>query len=161
MKGKSDMKNLILISILLTILAGCKQGSEINSPLFPTMSAYKVMNNIRYTLAVSKDKLGIRDTLDMTLTAYNQGNSTDTLLSACNSYLMSLTDEYGNVIFTAPEYYNNSVIIIPLNSCETATLEHYKMPMGDIFKSATNYGLYIVKWNIYDKISLKLNIIYE
>ncbi|MDR3628174.1 MAG: hypothetical protein P4L45_15125, partial [Ignavibacteriaceae bacterium] len=154
------MKNLVLIPFILTlaILISCNQSSDVVAPLFPTTSTYKVMGNIRYTLSVTKDVLGILDTLDITVTGLNKGNVPDTI-GAGNFFLWSLIDANGNVVFSGPLITDNVFFQVVLNPNSPVVLYRSKFSMADIFNSTIKPGIYSLKGTLANDMPMQLNLI--
>jgi len=70
------MRYYIFLLVSLLAICGCKKDSGIINPdSNTTASDSKVKDSILYNFSVSKDKLGIFDTLNMTLTAMNQSSN--------------------------------------------------------------------------------------
>ncbi|MHB8853113.1 MAG: hypothetical protein ACYC6P_07150 [Ignavibacteriaceae bacterium] len=140
--------NIFILVILLTII-GCNRDSEIIVPLTATPSrASNIKDNILYTFAVSKDTLGILDTLDMTMTALNQTTTPDTILISDNYYNWSLTNENGKIISSGPTYFSNLIRIVLLNPHQSLLLYHLKISMADIFGAPIQEGSYQLRWNL-------------
>ena len=151
--------NIFILVILLTII-GCNRDSDIIVPLTaPPSRASNIKDNILYTFAVSKDTLGILDTLDMTMTALNQTTSPDTILISDNYYNWSLTNENGKIISSGPTVFSNLIRIVLLNPHQSLLLYHLKLSMADIFGAPIQEGSYQLRWNLINGLSFKINLL--
>ncbi|MFZ1978319.1 MAG: hypothetical protein WAV76_10220 [Bacteroidota bacterium] len=155
------MRYYIFVLILLLTTAGCEQEGLIIAPVTSPMSgASKVKNGILYTFAVSKDKLGIFDTLKMTLTAYNKTTTEDTLNTSEYDYSWSLTNGNGKIIASGPKVLSNVILIrqVLLKSHQSAVLYQLGYSMSAIFGAPIVPGIYILRWNLNNGLSFQLNL---
>ena len=137
-------------------MVGCRQDSNITGPV--TSSTGNVKDNILYTFAVSKDRLGIFDTLSMTLTAFNQANTTDTLYVGSNIFTWSLTNSNGELISSGPTVFDDLIISVVIMPHQSAVLNRLRYSMADIFSTTIQPGLYHLQCKISNGLSLQLNL---
>lgn len=137
-------------------MVGCRQDSNITGPV--TSSTGNVKDNILYTFAVSKDRLGIFDTLSMTLTAFNQATTTDTVYVGFNIFTWSLTNGSGKMIASGPTVVDNLIAIVPLKPHQSVILNSLKYSMAGIFGAPIQAGLYHLRCNVINGLSLQLNL---
>lgn len=109
---------MFVLALLLSII-GCRQSSNVIAPVTqPPSSVSDSLDGILYTFSVSKDTLGILDTLDMRLTGLNQTAAPETLAVGDPLYTWSLTDGNGKIIASGPTVISNLislVVLIPIN----------------------------------------------
>lgn len=131
------------------IFIGCKQSGNPVAPLpTPTSSVSNVKDSVLYTFAVSKDTLGILDTLTMALTALNQATTPDTLYISDYFYTWSLTDENEKTIMSGPTILSNVIIRVLLKSHQSEVLYRIRYTMADIFGAPIEAGSYLLRWNL-------------
>jgi hypothetical protein len=154
------MKYFLFTIIFLAALIGCSHDGAVTGPSSePTSSTSGVKNNILYTFSVSKDILGISDTLSMELTALNQSSTVDTLYSGSNSFTWSLTNSSGEVILSGPKIFNNLIIRVIITPHQSAVLIMLEYSMAGIFGETIQTGFYHLQCNINNGLSLELNLL--
>ena len=142
------MKYFQSILIALLVIAGCEEHSNpVATALEPTSIISAAQDSILFTLTVSKDTLGVQDTLSATITALNQASGPETLYVAENPhfYNWTLTSDSGKVIMQGPTLGNGLVIILPINPHQTVTL--YGMAVT-FFGASVQPGPYLLQWNL-------------
>ena len=148
------MKRFIFVLIGAITLAGCK---FINNPEAPgnnvPLSATAVMDSVQYTFAVPQSDFSVNDTLDATLTAYNQSYQTDTLETGYspNFYTWTLTnDSSGVTIMYGPEGADNVVQLVPVAPNQLSVIYSIHQAIADTSGSAVKTGKYTLRWNLND-----------
>jgi hypothetical protein len=112
----------VLIFLSTLILAGSARSSNPVAPFLSSQSsssASDTLNGIVFTFAVSRDTLGIFDTLNMTLTALNQTSQNDTIPVSDYLYRWSLVNDNGKIIISGPWLISNliqNVVVSPNQS---------------------------------------------
>jgi len=147
-----------IIAFVLAI-AGCSDEGNPMGPL-PISTSSDIKNGILYTFAVANNSLGIFDTLSMTLTAFNQTTSPETLLvsGGSQSYTWSLTNAQGATIISGPWLEDNLVARVVLNPQETRVLYSLSYSMADLFNAPIRPGMYGLHWNLTNGPSFQLNL---
>ncbi len=154
------MRYKIIVLVLLTFIIGCRQSSNLTDPgKTPPASTSDSLNGIIYTFAVSKDTLGILDTLAMTMTAFNQTAVQETLYVSDYFFTWSLTDGNGKVIASGPKVLSNIVIQIPLNPHQSRLLYGLKYSMADLFSAPIEAETYSLQWKLSYGLSFQLNLL--
>jgi|CZKP01.1.fsa_nt_gi hypothetical protein len=155
------MQYNIFILLLLLAVIGCRKDSNIIGPgTIPTLSNSKAKDGILYTFAVYKDKLGIFDTLKMSITALNQTTAPETLYvsESPSFYTWSLTNDSGRTIISGPWLGNDLINPVVINPNQSAVLYSFGYSMADIFGVPINAGSYLLKWNLSNGLSFQLNL---
>jgi hypothetical protein len=155
------MRYNIFILLLLLAIIGCKKENSIIGPgTNTTLSDSKVKNGIFYTFAVSKNKLGIFDTLKMSITALNQTTTPETLYvsESPSFYTWSLTNDSGKTIISGPWLGNNLIIPVVINPHQSAVLYSLGYSMADVFGAPIVAGPYLLRWNLSNGLSFQLNL---
>ena len=154
------MRNFILAVLILLLPLGCRQTSNPVAPVTPPPSSTsEVKDNVLYTFAVSKDTLGILDTLTMTLTASNLAVTQDTLYKSDYFYSWSLTNNNGRVISSGPKPYSNLIARVLLDPHQSAVLYSLQYFMADIFGAPIAAGTYVLRWSLTIGLSFQLNFL--
>jgi hypothetical protein len=138
-------------------MISCTRDSNITGPA--TYSTGNVKDNILYTFAVSKDRLGIFDTLSMTLTAFNQATTTDTLYLGSNVFTWSLTNVSGEMIASGPKVFDNLIAIVPLKPHQSVILNSLTYSMAGIFGAPIQAGVYHLRCNVGNGLTFQLNLL--
>jgi len=126
----------------------------------PTSSVSNVKDGTLYTFAVSRDTLGIMDSLSMTLTALNQTTTPETLLvsQSPHFYTWSLTNDSGKTIIAGPWLGDNLIELVVLNPHQSRVLYYLRYSMADIFGAQIVPGSYLLQWNLSNGLSFQLNL---
>jgi hypothetical protein len=125
----------------------------------PTQNTSNVKDSVLYTFAVSKTTLGIFDALNMTLTAFNQATTPDTLYRSDYFYTWSLTNANGKIIASGPTVRSNLIIPVVINPHQSAVLYSLQYSMADIFGAPIVAGSYLLHWNLRNGLSFQLNLL--
>jgi len=155
------MRNHIYIILILAIFGGCEQNSNMVAPVpSAPLSTSNVKDSILYTFEVPKNNLGIFDSLTMTLTAFNEASTPETLIVGQNSrfYTWSLKNDSGKEIITGPWIGNNLLSLVILNPHQSEVLYGLRYSMADIFKAQIIAGTYLLQWNLSNGLSFQLNL---
>jgi hypothetical protein len=154
------MRYAIFIILILVILCGCKESNNPVAPLIitPTSSVSNVKDSILYTFTVSKNTLGIFDTLSMTLTAFNQSSTPDTLYISSLYYTWSLTNDNGKIIASGPTARSYLILQVPLSPHHSTVLYGPRYTMADIYGAPIEAGSYLLCWNLTNGLSFQLNL---
>lgn len=153
------MRYKISVLALLISIIGCRQSSNITGPGTSPSSVSNLLDSTLYTFSVSKDTLGILDTLTMALTALNQTAVQETLYVSDYFYTWSLSGPNGKAIASGPTVISNLIAQITLNPNESKVLYRLKYSMADIFSSPIEAGNYKLHWNLKNGLSFQLNLL--
>lgn len=149
------MRYNIFALILLFAFAGCKKENNITGPITNSpLSDVKIKDGVIYTLEVSKDKLGIFDTLNVTLTALNIKFDTAYVSASADNW--SLTNDSGRTINDGFPGFNFDTV--KLNPNKSTILYHFYCQLIYIFNSPINPGKYLFHLNLENGLSFEINL---
>jgi hypothetical protein len=149
------MRYNIFLLILFIAFAGCKKENDITGPVTNSpLSDVKVKDGVIYTLEVSKDKLGIFDTLNVTLTALNIRFNTAYVSASANNW--SLTNDSGRTINDGFLGFNFDTVKLMPNKPEI--LNHLSYQLIYIFNAPINPGKYLFHLNLNNGLSFEINL---
>ncbi|HVN48680.1 MAG TPA: hypothetical protein VMU30_07650 [Bacteroidota bacterium] len=151
------MRKIFVTSCIILLLGGCRDKSN---PMGPNTeeSVSNSSNNTLYTFSVSKSILGIFDTLDMTVSATNLGNTPDSIIVSDYEYTWSLTNISGQTVASGPTVISNLISTVVLSSHQTQVLYHLGFTMADIFRSPIPTGMYSLHWNMRSGLLFRLQL---
>ncbi len=152
------MRSSILATLILVLPLGCKETSNPVAPVTSPSSIGEVKDNVLYTFSVSKDTLGILDTLTMTLSASNLALEPDTLYTSDYYYVWSLMSDNGRVISSGPTVLSNLILQVLLNPHQSAVLYRLNYPMADLFGAPITAGSYELRWSLTIGLSFQLSL---
>jgi hypothetical protein len=154
------MRYSIIVLVLLMAIAGCKQNNIVEPNSNSALRESKVRNGILYTFAVTNDKLGIFDTLNMSLAALNQTAVPETVYVGFSQYFYTwyLTDDVGRMINNGPWGADNSIRIVVISPHQSTLLYDLKYSMANIFGTPIKAGSYLLNWNLSNGLSFQLNL---
>jgi hypothetical protein len=148
------MRFNIFALIILIAFAGCKKENNITGPVTNSpLSDVKFKDGVLYTLEVSKDKLGIFDTLDCTLTALNFKSDTAYFSSLNDTW--SLTNDSGRTIIGGPMY---NIGKVTLNPNKSTILYQFNYQLVYIFDAPINVGKYVLHLKLENGLSFEINL---
>jgi hypothetical protein len=137
---------------------GCKKDSNIIGPgVGQSQNQSKSKDGILYTFSVSKEKLGIFDTLSMSLTALNITSVPETLYVG-SDFNWSLTTDNGKTISYGPLVSPEIISRIILLPSRSEVIYGFAPTMADIFGAPVIAGLYLLKGNLGNGLSFQLNL---
>ena len=151
------MRYIIFCISIIIILGGCK-----NNSVAPTngqiLSTSAVLDNIQYSFAIPKAEYGIHDTLNATLTAYNQSSSTDTIYTSYSPYFYSwsLRNAGGKIIMYGPVGADNLIRIITLNPNQSTVMYSLHQAIADTSGATVVAGSYVLQWNLNNRATTLL-----
>ncbi len=158
------MKSTILFFLLMaaTVVGiGCNgTGNPVGAGTIPA-GISKTEGGIRYTFAVTKDTLSIFDDLSMTLTAFNETDTSQTILVSDYFYRWLLSDSVGDTIASGPTAISNLIARETIAPKQSRLLYRLGYSMADLFENPIQTGVYNLTWNLSNGLSFHLGLLCE
>ncbi len=158
------MKRMISFFPLLAAIAfgsGCDQtGNPVGVGSNPGTTS-QTKDGTRYTFAVSKDTLSIFDGLSMTLTAFNETDTSQSILVSDYFYRWLLADSMGDTIASGPTVISNLIARETIGPLQSRLLYRVGYSMADLFEKPIQTGVYNLTWNLSNGLSFHVGLLCE
>ncbi len=92
--------------LALAMLCGCNHGNTVAPNIEPILSARAVKDSMLYTFAIPRSTFAVQDTLQATLSLYNQSAFSDTIITPILAP-WSLQTDSGRTIMYGPWVFPN------------------------------------------------------
>lgn len=141
----------IILSVIL-IAAGCQQGRDVAGPDSSAKSSSIARGSIVYTLSVPKGILGVLDSLNVTVTAFNRSAKPVRLTIGQHFNAWAIINSRGKTVMSGPKVISNLIYSVTIDTHKSAVI--HRMSIGYL-GARLDPGFYTLTWNL-SGFSLKL-----
>lgn len=141
------MGNKLFVLLLLISVVGCKHSSNVTGPVttLPT-SVSDTLDGILFTFSVSKEAMGVQDTLNASLIAFNQTAVPETLWVGVENpefFTWSIRNESGRIVMSGPNPATGTRYPVTVNPYQSVKL--YGLSVN-YFGAIFDAGSYLLQW---------------